>query len=292
MDWSSFLYQPHRYLPASVPVYGEKLQHRQNSTRRAHAFTHFLYTQKLRQLVGRDGFLIGHPGCQHKEYSGFALGYFDAMLTGESAGTTFLNSPEQHVYYGAHSACGALAWTNTHPVTRGPKATAYEAAFGTGPQIVLGSRYPLDPDDERNQFMMPLWQLLSSSDLASATLYVQLAYGRKVLDSPPGLHFALYHLADGSLLLTGANLTERPLAGDLRIDLEALGTTGAGQVTELRPDLDGDGMMQEVAAGSSTGTISVAEMQPLEIRGYRVEWGSDDGSSGVAGNDAAGAKVG
>ena len=25
-------------------------------------------------------------------------------------------------------------------------------------------------------------------------------------------------------------------------------------------------MMQEVAAGSSTGTISVAEMQPLEIR--------------------------
>ena len=166
VDWSSFLYQPHRYLPASVPVYGEKLQHRQNSTRRAHAFTHFLYTRKLRQLVGRDGFLIGHPGCQHKEYSGFALGYFDAMLTGESAGTTFLNSPEQHVYYGAHSACGALAWTNTHPVTRGPKATAYEAAFGTGPQIVLGSRYPLDPDDERNQFMMPLWQLLSSADLA------------------------------------------------------------------------------------------------------------------------------
>jgi hypothetical protein len=292
VDWSSFLYQPHRYLPASVPVYGEKLQHRQNSTRRAHAFTHFLYTRKLRQLVGRDGFLIGHPGCQHKEYSGFALGYFDAMLTGESAGTTFLNSPEQHVYYGAHSACGALAWTNTHPVTRGPKATAYEAAFGTGPQIVLGSRYPLDPDDERNQFMVPLWQLLSSADLASATLYVQLAYGRKILDSPPGLHFALYHLADGSLLLTGANLAERPLAGELRIDVQALGTTGAGQVTELRPDLDGDGMMEVVAAGSSTGTISVAEMQPLEVRGYRVEWESAGVSSRGAGNDAAGAKVG
>ena len=178
-------------------------------------------------------------------------------------------------------------------MTRGPKATAYEAAFGTGPQIVLGSRYPLDPDDERNQFMVPLWQILSSADLATATLYVPLAYGRKILDSPPGLHFALYHLADGSLLLTGANLTERPLAGELRIDVHALGTTGAGQVTELRPDLDGDGMMEVVAAGSSTGTISVAEMQPLEVRGYRVEWeGSDDGSSGVAGNDAAGARVG
>ena len=74
--------------------------------------------------------------------------------------------------------------------------------------------------------------------------------------------------------------------------MQALGTTGAGQVTELRQDLDGDGMMQQVPAGASTGTISVAEMQPLEIRGYRVEWGSDDGSSGVAGNDAAGAEVG
>ncbi|MDE0221867.1 MAG: hypothetical protein OXJ90_21535 [Spirochaetaceae bacterium] len=269
VDWSSFLYQPHRYLPASVPVYGEKLQHRQNSTRRAHAFTHFLYTRKLRQLVGRDGFLIGHPGCQHKEYSGFALGYFDAMLTGESAGTTFLNSPEQHVYYGAHSACGALVWTNTHPVTRGPKATAYEAAFGTGPQIVLGSRYPLDPEDEGNQFMVPLWQILASADLAPATLYVPLAYGRKILDSPAGLHFALYHLADGTLLLAGANLSERPLAGELRIDLGELGVTGTGQVTELRQDLAGDGTMRPVPAGPSTGTIAVAEMQPLEIRGYR-----------------------
>ena len=28
-------------------------------------------------------------------------------------------------------------------------------------------------------------------------------------------------------------------------------------------------MMHEVAARPSTGTISIAEMQPLEIRGYR-----------------------
>ena len=188
------------------------------------------------------------------------------MLTGESAGTTFLNSPSKHLYYRAHSACGALVWTNTHPVTRGPKATAYEAAFGTGPQVVLGSRYPLDPDDERNQFMVPLWRLLSSADLSTTTLYVSLAYGRKIRDSPPGLHFALYHLADGNLLLTGANLTERQLAGELRIDVEALGVTGTGQVTELRRDLGAGGMMQQVPAGASTGTIAVAEMQPLEIR--------------------------
>ena len=270
VDWSSFLYQPHRYLPASVPVYGEKLHHRQNSRSRAHALTHFLYTRKLRQLVGSDGFLIGHPGCQHKEYSGFALGYFDAMLTGESAGTTFLQSPEQHIYYGAHSACGALVWTNTHPVTRGPQALAYEAAFGTGPQIVLGSRYPLDPDDERNQFMVPLWQILASADLSTATLYVPLAYGRNVLECAPGLHFALYHLADGSLLLTGANLTERPLAGEIRIDLGALGIDGGGPVTELRQDPDQGGAIAQHPAGTCDGTVPVAQMQPLEIRGYRV----------------------
>ena len=272
VDWSSVVYPPSDAYPDAVPVYGEDLIHRQGSPTRVSALTTLLYTRKLRELVGEDGFVIVHVGNKDKEPDAFSVAYFDAILAGE-AHLRYLSSPDENSYFCPGNGCNS--WCPKYPETRSQRALAYYAAFGNVPHVVAGKYTPEDPTDPVNRFAAPYWGLLANMDMSSVDLRNNLSESRIVSSAAnPCFHSSMYQSRDHLLLLVSYlpdGQEDPPVAStEIRINPVLPAPSDRWQVTELVPRSDGS--IQRMPSNRLTdGTVRAQGYQPYEFRGYLIK---------------------
>jgi hypothetical protein len=138
---------------------------------------YFLFLRRLRRIVGTQGFLIGHQGFG-------AAGVLpnlvcDAYLAGEAASDhTMFTEVDQAVYRGMMGGGVCNPWTLDSPEFSRPEGIAKMAAWGFFPHVCLGMErasdkrvFPLDPNENVNEFALPYWRILAAIDMHQAQVF-------------------------------------------------------------------------------------------------------------------------
>jgi hypothetical protein len=238
---------------------------------------YFLYTRKLRDVVGRGGFLIGHQGFGN---SGILANLaMDAYLPGESPADhgMFLDL-DTTVYPGMLGGGLCMPWTLDAPKTyTSPQGIARMAAWGFYPHAGLGfqrtgkTMYPQDPSDPANQYVQPYWRILAAINPDRATLYNSPAVNRVAAQcSNPSFQTLVYKEAGPSpdqsaFLVIVANLGQRPDRTAITLVGEVLGMSGTYEVDRIDSQTG-----RASPYGTTRGALETGPLEPWAIAGYKL----------------------
>ena len=233
---------------------------------------YFFFTRALRDVVGPEGFLIGHQGSFNAGV--FANLCFDAYLPGETGADRHMFADrDEAVFKGMLGGGVCMPWLLDLPRFRNPEGAAKMAAWGFYPHIVLGIKarhtkelvFPCDPNDELYRFILPYWRVLAHIDAEQATVYnIPSVNQAAAVSSAPEVQCTVYKARDG-LLVIAANLGEKPAAATLELDTALLGMQGEYEVTRIDPSTG-----EAHACGQSNGTLTTPELAQWEIVGLKL----------------------
>ena len=234
---------------------------------------YFLFTKKLRHIVGPGGFLIGHQGSFNSGV--FANLCFDAYLPGETGSDREMFSDlDEAAYKGMLGGGVCMPWTLDLPRYRNAEGAAKMAAWGFYPHIVMGIKarhtkdlvFPLDPDDPLYAFVLPYWRILANIDVEKATVH-NLPSQNVVAatSSNPDFHSVVYKAGGETYLLITANLGSTPSSTELALDTKLLGMSGEYEVERIDPATG-----EAHPSGKSAGTITTAELPQWGIEGFKL----------------------
>ncbi|MFH1267654.1 MAG: hypothetical protein ABIK89_18215, partial [Planctomycetota bacterium] len=136
VDWHGphcVAYHEHRYQPETA--FADTHYSEDGSYLPAREY--FFHTKKLRELVGREGFLIGHQGFG----AGGLLANlaFDGYLPGEAgADHGMFSDRDNAVFLGMMGGGPCMPWTLDSPAFTQPEGVAKMAAWGFYPHVGLG----------------------------------------------------------------------------------------------------------------------------------------------------------
>jgi hypothetical protein len=236
---------------------------------------YFLFTRTLREVVGRDGFLIGHQGIGCAGVLPNLM--FDGYLPGEYRGDHAMFADRDAAVFGGMMGGGAcMPWCLDSPAFLTDEAAAKMAAWGFYPHVCLGiqrakskSVFPLDPDAAVHQFVAPYWRVLSAINVAQATAF-NLPSRAPVAAVWSDANF------QGPIYRAG-----RAPRHEYLVLAVNLGPTAARATVTLRPDvlgMKGRYRVERVDAGSgaltphgeTTGEITTNVLPPWGIEGFRL----------------------
>ena len=237
---------------------------------------YFLFTKKLREIVGPRGFLIGHMGFGSAGI--FPNLAFDAFLPGEhGADHRMFNNRDDAVWRGMQASATCMPWPLDAPQFTTPEGVAKMAAWGYFPHIGLGltrgrdkTLFPLDPDAPVNQFPLDYWRVLSalkSTDLRAHNLpsqsVVSLEFSNPAFD---GVAYEQAGKTGRKLLLVVANLSDQPAESSVTI-AENLLPEGEDVVVQRVDAMDGS-----LHAHAITGRrINIPRLAAWGIAGFLIE---------------------
>ncbi len=233
---------------------------------------YFLFTRRLRERVGPEGFLIGHQGSFN---SGILTNLcFDAYLPGETGSDRLMFSDIAEAGYKGMLGGGVcMPWTLDLPAYRNAEGAAKMAAWGVYPHLVMGMKaehgegvtFSLEADAPEYAFIMPYWRLLSHLDVDQAVAFNLPGQSQVALKtSDQNIQSMIYRTQDEFLIIV-ANLGPSPLTAILTPDRERLGMSGAYQVTRINAET-GD-LRQEGAGGDS---FSTSLLPPWGMEGFKL----------------------
>ncbi len=236
------------------------------------ARAYFLFTRRLRETVGRGGFLLGH---NHQWNSGiFCDLCFDACVPGEANtdGRMFAEDVDRVVFDGMLGGTACVPWV-TRPEFRTREAVAKMAVCGLYPGVMLGynlySRYPRYAGNESLAFVAPYWRLLEKINVNRAAVFNSPAQNLvAVRSSHPDFHSLVYKQEGDKYLLIAANLGRQNAKAELAMDAKVLGMSGQYRVRRIEPQ---SGKMTD--AGLSLGVLATSELKPWDLEGFLLERG-------------------
>jgi hypothetical protein len=271
MDWhgpASLSWHDWKYTPD--PNYGD--MHFSEKGTHYPAKEYFLFTRKLRDIIGPGGWLIGHQGPFNPGAMA-SLGW-DAYLPGESASDhDMFADVDRAVYKGMMGGGVCMPWTLDSPLYRSPEGAAKMAAWGFYPHIVLGLGPPRtkdifsnEPDDPMYARIMPYWRVLSKVNVEELTVYNIPAQNLVAMtSSDPNIQGVVYKAGKGTCLVIVANLGKAAAKATLTLDRKVLGMEGEYQVDRIDP-MTG----QTHPGGQSAGTLTTTELPQWGIEGFRL----------------------
>jgi hypothetical protein len=242
----------------------------------------FLYTKRLRDLVGPRGFLIAHQGFGSTGV--LANLVVDAYLPGESSRDhqMFANLDDA-IYQGMMGGCVCMPWTVDAPAYITQEGIAKMAAWGFYPHACLafqrparakrpaGTLFPADPDDPANAYVLPYWRVLAAIDAERATVYnspaVNLVAATTSDASIPCLVYK--QSADRpegeAILVVAANLGDKPTLATITLNRDVLGMAGTFQLARVDSQT---GSISPVGAASNS--FKTSELAPWQIEGWKL----------------------
>jgi hypothetical protein len=233
---------------------------------------YFLFTRRLRQTVGAEGFLIGHQGSFNSGILANLL--FDAYLPGETGSDhAMFAGCDKAIYKGMMGGVTCMPWTLDSPVFLTPEGVAKMAAWGFYPHIGLGLQpprskrlFPVEPDDPLYANFLPYWRVLSRIDAEKAAVYNLPSVNQvAVVSSNPDVQ-ALVYKADRAYLVIVANLGPKPAHADLTLQAKVLGMEGTYKVWRID-----SASGQASPCGETTGRLTTSELPQWGIEGFRLE---------------------
>ncbi|MBN2307768.1 MAG: hypothetical protein JXR94_02285 [Candidatus Hydrogenedentes bacterium] len=232
VSWHENLYEPEPFL-------GDRHFSRDGSYAPAHAY--FLMTRRLREMVGANGFLIGHQGSFNSGV--FANLCFDAFLPGETGSDRLMFAHvDEAVYKGMQAGSVCMPWTLDLPKYRNAEGAAKMAVWGFYPHVVMGIKarqaeavvFSNDPNDAEYAFVLPYWRLLAQIDVEHCEVF-NLPSQRiaAAASSIPAVGAAVYREASGRYLVVAGNLGAEPAGATLTLSTEVLGMTGGYEAERI-----------------------------------------------------------
>jgi hypothetical protein len=240
---------------------------------------YFQFARRLREIVGPQGFLIGHMGFGSAGV--FANLTFDAYLPGEDAADhAMFRTRDEAVFRGMLAGSACMPWPVDAPAFTTPETVAKMAAWGFFPHVGLGIRraadkivFPLDPDAPENRFTLPYWRLLASIDVDRATIHSLPSQSREAIrSSNPAIEGVVYveeperKDARPRYLLVLANLGAEPAEATVTLDRDALAMAGRYVASRVDP---ADGSPHPHAIDDNR--LAVPKLSPWQIIGFRLE---------------------
>ncbi len=237
---------------------------------------YFLFTKKLRQLVGPGGFLIGHMGFGSAGI--FPNLCFDAFLPGE-------HHRDHRMFFNRDDAvlrgmtCGnvCMPWPLDSPHFTKPEGIARMAAWGFFPHVGLGIQrkadstlFPLDPDAKANTFALDYWRVLSKIDAEHATAFNLPNQSRVAMRSSnvavEGVVYAEDKNGRRDYLVLVANIGSQPARATLTLDRKVLDMSGKYKSSRI-DSRTGISSPHEI----NDNRIDTPLLAPCEIMGFKLE---------------------
>lgn len=236
----------------------------------APAKAYFQFTRRLREIVGPQGFLIGHQGSFNSGV--FANLCFDAYLPGETGSDRRMFSDIAEAgYKGMTGGSVCMPWTLDLPAYRNAEGAAKMAAWGFYPHLVMGLPseheeglvFNLEADAPEYAFIRPYWRLLSSIDMEKAQVYNLPGVNRAALStSNPSVQGVVYKAEDMTLVIA-ANLGAVPVAATLELDTDFLGMAGEYRVRRINASTG-----EAQSTGVTERKILTSVLAPWGLEGF------------------------
>lgn len=230
------------------------------------AHDYFLFTKRLRELVGRRGFLIGHQGSGA---SGILANLaMDAYLPGESAHDhAMMKNVDDAVFSGMGAASVTLPWPVDAPHAFTTKeAVAKMAAWGIFPDVPLGIfGFPEDPSSPVNAYALPYWNLLAAGHAEDATVWNSPASALVAARSSNPRIRAMIYAGSDEWLVVLANLAPEPASAHVTLLRDVLSLPARMKVQRIDP---ASGLSTH--QGYSDGSLDTGELPPYGLAGFRL----------------------
>jgi len=234
---------------------------------------YFLFTKRLRQIVGPQGFLIGHMGPFDSGV--LANLVFDAYLPGEAGSDhNMLANRDEAAYKGMMGGGVCMPWTLDAPKYRTPDGVARMAAWGLYPHLVLGIQrrraaplFTREPDSREYRFILPYWRVLSHTDVERARVFnLPSRNVAAASSSNPDVHCLVYKEGDEPYLLVVANLGEKASSATIALGRDILGLSGDYEVSRIDSQTG-----RATSHGKSSGKITTSALPQWGIEGYKLQ---------------------
>jgi len=271
VDWHgphAVSYHDHRYEPETQ--LGDA--HFSEDGTHVPARDYFFFTRALRDVVGPEGFLIGHQGSFNAGV--FANLCFDAYLPGETGADRHMFADrDEAVFKGMLGGGVCMPWLLDLPRFRNPEGAAKMAAWGFYPHIVMGIKarhtkelvFPCDPNDELYRFILPYWRVLAHVDAEQATVYnIPSVNQAAVVSSSPDVQSTVYKAGE-ALLVIAANLGEQPAEAALELNPALLGIEGEYDVARIDPATG-----EAQPHGHTTGALTTPKLAQWGLVGFKL----------------------
>jgi hypothetical protein len=241
---------------------------------------YFLYTKKLRNVVGPRGFLIGHMGIGN---SGILANLaVDAYLPGENPVDhgMFSAGVGAATYSGMLGGVACMPWTLDSPAYIRPQGIARMAAWGFYPHAGLAFQrpehantvfFPADPNAPANAYVLPYWRVLAAVNAERCTVDNSPAVNLvAATSSHPSISCLVYkeageQPADDAFLVVAANLSDKPASATIRLKPEVLGLNGSYRVSRVDSRT---GAFNPV--GITSNVVTTSELAPWQIEGLKL----------------------
>ena len=272
VDWTSFLYPPMNAYSTWFPICEEDVEFHQPTETSVSAFANFLYTKKLRELVGENGFLIGHPGNYSAEPTTIAMAYYDTVLIGEGH-MMFIESTDKNICYSGLVGNGTAIWGGSYheepgKTLKSKRAVAYYAAFDNNPEMVLGYPGPTDLSTSREyQYQLVLWKMYNELDERNLTVFNPSVENKDIVKfSNPDFHGVIYTDNSGRILLIVSNFGEKQSC-QTKINFKTIKARGQYTVYELKGQ-NYDSYSKTKIGKCENGKLQIGPFEQYEYRGY------------------------
>jgi len=237
---------------------------------------YFLFTRRLRELVGPGGFLIGHQGIGCAGILPNLM--FDGYLPGEYRGDHDMFSDRDTAVFrgmmGGGTCC--MPWCLDSPAFITSEGAAKMAAWGFYPHVALGIErassknfFPLDPDAPIHQFVAPYWRVLSTINMEEATVFnlpsraPQVAVWSDV--NFPGPIYRTGKAPRYEYLVLAVNLGSAATSATVTLKPRVLGMRGRYKVERV------DSVSGDLSPhGETTGKLTTSVLPPWGIEGFRL----------------------
>ncbi len=193
-----------------------------SSSRHSSIYNYFMFTRALRQRVGENGVLIGHTIMQAA--SSYAT--FDAAVTGEFSvlHSGLISSPNVGTSYGGSACIGVHLIAGNSPdraMFSGQRAAGFAAGLGW-------TNHPfMEPGKDFAKcmaFTKPLWDIINALDSDPVRVFNPAV---EPISFATWSHAALYPIAykdkQDNVVIIVANLSDKPVSGQVQIDSAKLG---------------------------------------------------------------------
>jgi hypothetical protein len=237
---------------------------------------YFLYTKRLRQLVGPGGLLIGHQGFGK---SGILANLcFDAYFPGEDPSDFNMFSNRDEVVFVGMMGGGLCTPYPLSGSFRTPQCIAKMAAWGLYPIVSLGVIDPIlftpsDPSDPLNQFHISYWRLISTLDANRTTVYNLPSVNQIAATcSQPDFSCLVYreksktgNPANDAYLVIIANLGPKTQASRITLVSSVLGMSGQYEIGRIDPQTSAI-----TPQGLTSGQLVTGVLAPWSFEGYKL----------------------
>ena len=257
------------------PQAGVPEKHYSQYGTRVPARDYFLTTKRMRDVVGANGFLLGHMWFNSGALANLT---FDAFIPGEVATDWEMFGAEAHraVYAGMMGGGGCAPW----PVAtsaRAPEAVAKMAVWGFYPNAFLAYKTHLykpdvqilaaDPDAPSNRWVLPYWRLLAAIDMERAAVYnLPCVNVVAATCSKPEFQCLVYKQDCDTYLVIVANLGKMQEQAEVVLASQILGLRGEYQLSHV------DAATGKIALrGVCTSTLTTSELPPWGIEAFKLQ---------------------